>query len=221
MDGKPPLDVLDVLNLGWKLAFVCRGAAPSTLLDTCEAERAPVGRNVLRFTDRAFTIATSRHPLIRLAGTRIAPCLAPLVLRPAFLRTAAFRTLGQLTIHYRRSPSTTTGPRMPGRGPKEGDRLPDSPHGLQALVAAPGYHLFLCGPQDRWDGDRLPDAVRRRSSFLRVHTPGAKTPWPGLAQCLVRPGGYIGYLASGTDFTGLAGCLDRWLPLPGAGETLL
>ncbi|MEU0042907.1 FAD-dependent monooxygenase [Streptomyces werraensis] len=58
--------IQDALNLGWKLAHVCGGAAPEDLLETYEAERAPVGRSVLRFTDRAFTIGTSRNPLLRL-----------------------------------------------------------------------------------------------------------------------------------------------------------
>ncbi|NUL11805.1 FAD-dependent monooxygenase, partial [Streptomyces lunaelactis] len=65
--------IQDALNLGWKLALVCRDAAPAALLDTYESERAPVGRNVLRFTDRAFIIATSRSPLLRLARTHLAP----------------------------------------------------------------------------------------------------------------------------------------------------
>ncbi|MGW0476298.1 FAD-dependent monooxygenase [Streptomyces coeruleorubidus] len=64
--------IQDALNLGWQLALVCRGRAPEGLLETYEIERAPVGRSVLRFTDRAFTIGTSRNPLIRLARTRLA-----------------------------------------------------------------------------------------------------------------------------------------------------
>ncbi|MDX3755244.1 FAD-dependent monooxygenase [Streptomyces mirabilis] len=51
----------DALNPGRQLAVVCQGAAPEELLETYEAERVPVCPNVLRFTDRAFTIATSRN----------------------------------------------------------------------------------------------------------------------------------------------------------------
>jgi 2-polyprenyl-6-methoxyphenol hydroxylase-like FAD-dependent oxidoreductase len=41
----------DAMNLGWKLAAAVRGSAPSWLLDSYEAERHPVGADVLRLTD--------------------------------------------------------------------------------------------------------------------------------------------------------------------------
>ncbi|MFI2369287.1 FAD-dependent monooxygenase [Streptomyces sp. NPDC018833] len=207
--------IQDALDIGWKLALVCRGAAPDALLDTYEAERAPVGRSVLRFTDRAFKVATSGNSLIRLARTRIAPRVAPLLLRAEPLRAAVFRRLGQLAVHYRRSPATTSGSRVPRRGPKAGDRLPDRPRGLQAVVAGPGYHLLLCGPANAWDRGRISSALEGREAFLHVHTSGANAPWPGTTHCLVRPDGYIGYLAAGGDLAGLIRYLDQWLPRQG------
>lgn len=203
--------IQDSLNLGWKLALVCRDAAPDALLDTYESERAPVGRNVLRFTDRAFTIATSRNPLLKLARAHVAPRLAPPALRLPFLRAAAFRTVSQLAIHYRRSLATTEGPHSPRHGPRAGDRLPDSPGDLHAMTAAPGYHLLLCGRQV-WDTDGIAAATSGRDRLLHVHTLGTSGPWRGITHCLVRPDGYIGYRSGGTDLTGLLGYLDRWLP---------
>ncbi|MFC4607335.1 FAD-dependent monooxygenase [Streptomyces maoxianensis] len=204
--------IQDSLNLGWKLALVCRGDAPDALLDTYESERAPVGRNVLRFTDRAFTIATGRNPLLKLARARVAPRLAPLILRLPFLRAAAFRTVSQLAIHYRRSLATTEGGRPPGHGPRAGDRLPDSPGGLHAMTAAPGYHLLLCGRREVWDTERIAATTGGRDGLLHVHTLGTSGPWRGITHCLIRPDGYIGYRAGGTDLTGLLSYLDRWLP---------
>jgi 2-polyprenyl-6-methoxyphenol hydroxylase-like FAD-dependent oxidoreductase len=64
--------IQDAVNLGWKLAHILRGVSDPALLDTYEAERAPIGKMVLRFTDRAFTIATSTTPIARLARTRLA-----------------------------------------------------------------------------------------------------------------------------------------------------
>src|SRR6266508_6357317 len=55
--------IQDAVNLGWKLADTLRGGTDPALLDTYEAERAPIGKMVLRFTDRAFTIATSTNPV--------------------------------------------------------------------------------------------------------------------------------------------------------------
>jgi 2-polyprenyl-6-methoxyphenol hydroxylase-like FAD-dependent oxidoreductase len=210
--------IQDALNLGWKLALVSQGAAPEALLDTYESERAPVGRNVLRFTDRAFTIATSRNPLLRLARTRVAPRLAPLVLRLPGVRGAAFRTLSQLGIHYRRSPATAEGPHPSRRGPRAGDRLPDIPGNLHAMTAAPGFHLLLCGPRDAWDTGQVTAATGDRD-LVHIHPVGTAGPWRGIAHGLVRPDGYIAYQAAGADLTGLTRYLDHWLPPPQAKES--
>lgn len=203
--------IQDALNLGWKLAHVCRGAAPEELLETYEAERAPVGHGVRRLTDRAFTVGTSGHPALRLARSRLAPQLAPLLLRAAGARARLFRTVSELGIHYRRGPASATGPHRPRQGPRAGDRLPDTPAGLQRRIAGPGYHLLLTGPAHHWPED--PPLAGRRG-LVNVHRLGTRSPWPGTAHALVRPDGYVGYLARGTDLTGLRAYLDRWLPAP-------
>ncbi|MGC5022384.1 FAD-dependent monooxygenase [Micromonospora sp. DT47] len=229
--------IQDAVNLGWKLGRAVRGDADPTLLDTYESERAPVGRLVLRFTDRAFTVATSTNPVVRFARARLAPALIPVVLAPRFVRAAAFRTVSELGIGYRRSPLSREGPHPPRTGPRAGDRLPDAPlpgsgnaGTLHRLTATPGWHLLLCGPPAAWQdvataplgrypltAHRLtePDATGSSptSAAPALHrlglTPGAS----GLY--LVRPDGYIGYRAGGTDLTGLLAYLDRWLR-PGA-----
>ena len=55
------LGIQDAVNLGWKLAAQTRGWAPSTLLDTYEAERRPVAEDVLENT-RAQTELLSEQP---------------------------------------------------------------------------------------------------------------------------------------------------------------
>ncbi|MCZ4507406.1 FAD-dependent monooxygenase [Streptomyces sp. ActVer] len=203
--------IQDALNLGWKLALVCRDRAPDELLDTYEAERAPVGRSVLRFTDRAFTIGTSNNPVIRFARTRLAPRLAPLALRASGPRGLVFRTVSELGIHYRRSPATTAG-RRPGRnGPRAGDRLPDLPRGLQARTAGPGWHLLLSGPPALWTDEQLVSVLSGRHDLVSVHRLGKESPWPTVAHGLVRPDGYLAYVARGTHLEGLHAHLDRWL----------
>ena len=69
--------IQDAVNLGWKLAQILRDGTDPALLDSYEAERAPIGRMVLRFTDRAFTIVASTNPIVRLARTRFAPAVTP------------------------------------------------------------------------------------------------------------------------------------------------
>ncbi|MFE9115588.1 FAD-dependent monooxygenase [Streptomyces collinus] len=184
--------IQDALNLGWKPALVCRGRAPEGLLETYEIECAPVGRSVLRFTDRAFTIGTSRNPLIRLACTRLAPRLTPLALRAAGPRGRVFRTVSELGIHYRRSPASTAGSQPPRKGPRAGDRLPDLPRGLQARSSGPGWHLLLSGPPALWPDERFASVLRGRDDLISVHRLGGESPWPDAAQGLVRPDGYLG-----------------------------
>ncbi|MEU9207712.1 FAD-dependent monooxygenase [Streptomyces sp. NPDC048415] len=204
--------IQDALNLGWKLALVCRDRAPEELLETYETERAPVGRSVLRFTDRAFTIGTSRNPLIRLARTHLAPRLAPLALRATGPRGRVFRTVSELGIHYRRSPASTAGSRPPRRGPRAGDRLPDLPRGLQARSAGPGWRLLLSGPPTLWPDERFTSVLSGRADLIGVHRLGSDSPWPDAVQGLVRPDGYLGYVARGAQLEGLLAYLDRWLP---------
>jgi 2-polyprenyl-6-methoxyphenol hydroxylase-like FAD-dependent oxidoreductase len=203
--------IQDALNLGWKLALVCRGRAPEELLETYEAERAPVGRSVLRFTDRAFTVGTSGNPVIRLARTRLARRLVPLAVRATGPRGRVFRTVSQLGIHYRRSPASAPGSWPPLRGPRAGDRLPDLPRGLQARTEGPGWHLLLAGPPRLWPHARLAPVLVGRADVLTVHRLGEQSPWPGVAHALVRPDGYLAQVARGACLDGLSAYLDRWL----------
>jgi 2-polyprenyl-6-methoxyphenol hydroxylase-like FAD-dependent oxidoreductase len=150
--------IQEAWNLGWKLAIVARGIADEALLESYEIERQPIGRFVLRFTDRAARIATSESRGLRLLRTELVPRLAPLVLRSSRARAYGFRTVSQLRINYRRSPAVREGEPTLKRGPKAGDRLPDAriahdgqPGWLLDAVAGPSFQLLLCGRADGWD----------------------------------------------------------------------
>jgi 2-polyprenyl-6-methoxyphenol hydroxylase-like FAD-dependent oxidoreductase len=230
--------IQDAVNLAWKLAHTLHsGHDDAGLLDTYQTERAPIGRTVLRFTDRAFTIATSTNPILRFARTRLAPMLIPLALKSRTGRRYAFRTASQLAIRYRHSPLSVDGPHPPRRGPRPGDRLPDADinherhlTALHTALAGPGWQLLLCGPPDIWTTEQLTQLRERHRGYLRLHhlhaqdTPGALhdphrqaqrhlglTPGSA-AQYLIRPDGHIGYRSGGTDLAGLARYLHRWLP---------
>jgi len=237
--------IQDATNLGWKLAHTIRSRAGPALLDSYEPERAPIGRRVLRFTDRAFTAATTTNPMVRFARTRLAPALIPVALKAKAGRAYFIRTVSQLGINYRHSPLSVNAPNPPRKGPKAGDRLPDDgivhcgqPTSIHRATAAPGWHLLLCGPLDTWAQQDLTRLRTRYASLMTVHhlttqptvgelydPDGAALRRLGLtrrdtAQYLVRPDGYLGYRAGGPDLTGLARYLGRWLPhpQPGAGH---
>jgi 2-polyprenyl-6-methoxyphenol hydroxylase-like FAD-dependent oxidoreductase len=228
--------IQDAVNLGWKLALTLRGLTDPALLDSYETERAPIGKMVLRFTDRAFTVATSTKPIARLARTRLAPAVIPLAMKAKTARAYAFRTVSQLGIGYRHSRLSLNGPDPPRKGPRAGDRLPDAsivhdgqPTRLHRALAAAGWHLVLCGPPDAWPaqattqlGERYPSLTVHHltpqdtlgelydpdgQALRRLGLSGRRT-----AQYLVRPDGHVGYRAGGTDTTELARYLGRWLP---------
>ncbi|MGQ0639773.1 MAG: FAD-dependent monooxygenase [Gemmatimonadaceae bacterium] len=228
--------IQDAWNLGWKLALVTRRVADERLLDTYEAERWPVGRILLRYTDRAFSmIVRSLTPnafaswLRRTVPSRV----IPLVLGSRRLRTAAFRFVSELDIRYRRSPAAQEGrPRIRG-GPRAGDRLPDAPlvvNGLatwlQAEVVGPHYSLLLCGSAGEWDlapirAFAAPDDVlvvryltSRAAANAIVDVRGDALRMLGVAACavyLVRPDGHVAYRCAGRDLTGVTAYLGSWL----------
>jgi 2-polyprenyl-6-methoxyphenol hydroxylase-like FAD-dependent oxidoreductase len=231
--------IQDAVNLGWKLAQTLRGGTDPALLDTYEAERAPIGKMVLRFTNRAFTIATSTNPIVRLARTRLPPAVIPLALKARTARAYTFRTVAELDIRYRHSRLSLEGPNPPRKGPKAGDRLPDAsavhhgqPGTLHRALAAAGWHLLLCGPPEAWPAQAMTQLAQRYPRLVTVHhltgqnTPGALHDPDGqalrrlgltarnTAQYLIRPDGHVGYRAGGTDATELARYLRRWLPSP-------
>ncbi|HZD68745.1 MAG TPA: FAD-dependent monooxygenase [Actinomycetes bacterium] len=225
--------IQDAWNLGWKLAMVTRGVADPSLLDTYHLERWPIGRLVLRFTDRAFTIATSTNPFVGLLRRRIAPLLAPLVLRWGRGRALGFRTISQLGVRYRRSPAVQEGRPALRHGPRAGDRLPDAlvmQSGrlcwLSEALAAPVFHLLLCGPPDGWDAHQLTAIRVRYPDLVHIHRVSphqapdalidhgfalARLGVRDAAQYLVRPDGHVGYRCAGTDLHDASGYLARWL----------
>jgi 2-polyprenyl-6-methoxyphenol hydroxylase-like FAD-dependent oxidoreductase len=226
--------IQDAWNLGWKLAFVGRGVAGEALLDTFDAERRPVGGFVVRFTDRAFSAATSTNSLLRTLRTQLVPRVLPLALRFDRAVASGFRTVAQLNISYRSSPAVQEGRPLLHRGPKAGDRLPDArivrdgqACWLGEVLAAPGFHVLLCGPPGVWHPSQLSTLRRRYLDTLTVHhltgsaTPGAlhdpdgqvfaRLGVDGTAQYLIRPDGHIGYRAGGDDLAGLQRYLARWL----------
>lgn len=172
--------IQDALNLGWKLSLSARGLASNELVDSYDAERRPVGHEILNSTDRLFRLASSRNGLLKLPRTKLLPVLAPRASDSKALRTRLFRAISQLDTRYRDSEIVESRDgRMPAfltSGPKAGDRLPDAvvlDHGremrLHEVLANPGFHILLCGRG--WPADtqlRLHNALGRLAPWLSV-----------------------------------------------------
>jgi 2-polyprenyl-6-methoxyphenol hydroxylase-like FAD-dependent oxidoreductase len=88
----------DAANLGWKLAAALRGRAadPEWLLDSYQAERHPVGRQVLRSSGALVRLALVKPWLLRVARD----VLSGLVLRIPAIAHAATGTVSGIGIRY-------------------------------------------------------------------------------------------------------------------------
>ncbi|MFE2323062.1 FAD-dependent monooxygenase [Streptomyces sp. NPDC059385] len=110
--------VQDAWNLAWKLALAVDGRAHPDLLASYDAERRPVGEEVVGRTVRHAAHGVQADP----------EDPATLMLREA-----------QLLVGYRGSPITD--PPGEGRGPRPGDRAPDCV-GLSGEIAAYPLRLY-------------------------------------------------------------------------------
>jgi 4,5-epoxidase len=109
----------DAENLAWKLALVVHRRAGEALLDTYEAERRPLAKDVLRGTSAVTAMDVTRHALGRFIRDRV---VAPLFGLPWVQRKATWAA-SQLWVTYRRGP---LGRRF-GPAPRPGDRVGDRP----------------------------------------------------------------------------------------------
>ncbi|GHG25972.1 MULTISPECIES: FAD-dependent monooxygenase [Amycolatopsis] len=162
----------DAANLGWKLTAV-RNGAPAALLDTFQAERHPIGEEVLRVSGTIIRMAMLRSPVLRALRGLVG---GTVVRVPAVHRTLIGR-LSAIGFRY---------PAPAGEHKLVGTRMPDVPlaDGTRLYEALRGGRFVLLGDTkpDGWAG--------------RVHV--AAPAEPARTTILVRPDGYVGKVFAGT-----------------------
>ncbi len=217
--------IQDAVNLAWKLALVVQGVADGRLLDSYQAERHPVGEEVV-----GRTVRHARQ------GIEADPDDPATVLR----REA------QLLVNYRDSPLVGGDGDLGGGGPRSGDRAPDArglrrdavnhPLRLFELLTDPDHTLLLYAN----DAAQLAGftelaalvnaATGERATTYVVAAPTVgldRSPHPVVVDAagefrgaygarggggfLVRPDGYLGYRADPITTDGLRGHLDKLL----------
>jgi 2-polyprenyl-6-methoxyphenol hydroxylase-like FAD-dependent oxidoreductase len=186
----------DAENLAWKLALVMSGRADAVLLDTYEAERRPIAKDILKSTSGVTKFVVGQSWTSRLLRDRVA---IPLMNR-RWVQCLIAERASQLHVSYRRGPlGARSRAWLPGLRP--GDRVADRTcihvDGTTVRlydVLGPGWALL--GPEPLADvaRDRLGDVVALRGD--------------GAAQ-LVRPDGHLAW--RGTDAAGLLAWLDHAL----------
>ncbi|WP_063774251.1 FAD-dependent monooxygenase [Streptacidiphilus rugosus] len=195
----------DAANLGWKLVAAVRGWAPPGLLDSYQAERHPVGRQVLRTSGGILRVALGESPALRALRTVLKTLgnrLRPLT------RRGGLEVSGIAISYQKQAPEGAH--RLVGlRAPDVELTLADDGKGPARLYEALRQGRFvLVGPDASAAADSWPDRlVTAASAKVTTRT------------VLVRPDGYVAWAAEGPTASELREGLTAWLGAPAAEPT--
>jgi len=115
--------IQDAYNLAWKLALGVRGVSARGLLDSYDAERRPVGAQVLAQTGRMLRMAQIANPVARF----LRDSAISLLMQRRRVQKTMTRQLSQLAIEYVDSPIAMTSWHHAHQGLRAGERAPDGP----------------------------------------------------------------------------------------------
>jgi 2-polyprenyl-6-methoxyphenol hydroxylase-like FAD-dependent oxidoreductase len=216
--------IQDAFNLAWKLALVCRGRASDALLDSYDAERHPVGASVVKFTSATTRLATLKNPLAVDARNVL---LGRISARPSTAAKVS-ESLAESAISYETSPvvgEDVAGSRTAKQLISPGRHAPDVDALRDRLRADVHTVLLFAGSDPTAEPEdliRLAKELRSVSDLVDVVTivddaataadvPDAVLDVDGMAAdaylggsgvgslVVVRPDGYVGYVATPSD----------------------
>ncbi|MEU7592754.1 FAD-dependent monooxygenase [Streptomyces sp. NPDC039022] len=194
--------VQDSVNLGWKLAAALRGTAGHTLLDTYHSERHEVGRRLL-----ANTRAQS---LLLLGGTDVEPLRDVLTELAQYEDVARYFAAKASGLDIRYDVGRGANPLLGRRMPRLDLRLGTGAIASSTTLLWPGRGVLL-------DLDGTPYLRRRAAAWadridIVTATPQdvpASSPLEGVSSVLLRPDGYVAWVAPGS-YHDLPSALERW-----------
>lgn len=203
----------DAANLGWKLAAVAGGRAPESLLDTYEAERRPVGEQLVRDARAASRIYLGdadmdpvREVIGELAGYKDAAGHLAGIVSGLGIRYEVGE--GDHPLLGARMPPGTEVARTGGGRARIGELL-HAARGLLLVTGGARETVRLAGGWASRVETVTGDWVRGPQG-----SPGAAPHEAGLPDAvLVRPDGYVAWTSPGSG-AGLAEALTRWFGAP-------
>jgi hypothetical protein len=186
----------DAANLGWKLAAVVRGRAPGDLLDTYDAERRPVGRQLIRnarAAARLYLGDEAMDPVREVVGELLAH------------KDAAEQVAGVVSglgIRYdlAKGDHPLLGRRMP---PDTAVTLADGTRPRVAELLRTGRGLLLAADE------ATTAAAHGHTDRVDAHTGTWTLPAAPADAVLIRPDGYVAWTSPGTT-DDLTQALERW-----------
>ncbi len=208
----------DAYNLAWKLAGVITGQFKPEIVNTFATERQAVANDLLRSTDRVFSLITSKKITARLFKKWVLPRILNLAWKNAAVRRAFFARISQTHINYRNSRLSLH--LSHAHTIKAGDRLPylkifdekkKQETDLQAWCSKPGFTLITFGLLSEQEIFSLAKWITyawgRRLNFF--HLPPSASNQPvfdklevkevQLKTLIIRPDMHIGLTADGVD----------------------
>jgi 2-polyprenyl-6-methoxyphenol hydroxylase-like FAD-dependent oxidoreductase len=161
----------DAWNLVWKLDLVLRGVADPALLDTYEAERLPVIKDVLETTHILTRVMTTPKKFAQVLRNLIVPTITHF----AVVQNAFVQRLSEFGIHYEGSPI------VEGHGERY---LDDSMRGGEGIRSRFLLVLGPCESSVERDATTVANEVSDVVELRRTEKQGLK---------LVRPDGYVAF----------------------------
>lgn len=204
--------IQDVYNLAWKIAFVLKGYAGDSLLESYNEERLANAKRLLETTDQFFDVAASDKWYLRLFRDNILPAIASFVTRFDAAKEFLFPLVSQIGLNYRdsslsRHQSDSRADRLHQRDfeVKAGDRMPyflvDGANVYDKLCA-PKFHLLVFSDgEDGYQGLK-PELEKEYGDLIDfnviplyprvVEIFGTNRPF----EVLLRPDNYIGFIST-------------------------
>jgi 2-polyprenyl-6-methoxyphenol hydroxylase-like FAD-dependent oxidoreductase len=203
--------IQDAYNLAWKLAFVLKGYAGASILETYNEERLANAKRLLQTTDQFFEIAAGNQWYLQFFRDNIFPSLASFVTQFSAAKELLFPMVSQIGLNYRDSSLSQHRDNL-NFEVKAGDRMPyflvDGANVYDKL-RAPKFHflVFSNGERDykslkleleKEYGDAIDfNVIPLYPRVVEIF--GTNRPF----EVLLRPDNYIGFISTDLSLDGL------------------